>query len=132
MLLRISSKSIAAIRAHAAETPGVEVCGLLFGTVEAVERVQRCKNVADKPATRFEIDPAALIAAHKAERAGGAKLIGHYHSHTNGVCAPSETDRAEALDAGRYWLIIAGAEIGVWYVDTPHQFVECGIDAGEW
>jgi desampylase len=131
MLLRISSKSIAAIRAHAAETPGVEVCGLLFGTVEVVERVQRCANVADTPATRFEIDPAALIAAHKAERAGGAKLIGHYHSHPNGVCAPSEADRAEAHNAGQYWLIVAGAEIGVWCVEAPHRFVECGIDAGD-
>jgi desampylase len=132
MLLRISSKSIAAIRAHAAETPGVEVCGLLFGTVEVVERVQRCANVADTPATRFEIDPAALIAAHKAERAGGAKLIGHYHSHPNGVCAPSEADRAEAVDVGQYWLIIAGADIGLWYVEAPHQFAECGIDVREW
>ncbi len=130
MLLRISSKSIAAIRAHAAETPGVEVCGLLFGTVEAVERVQRCENVADRPTTRFEIDPAALIAAHKAERAGGAKLIGHYHSHPGGVCAPSEADRAEAFEAGQYWLIIAGAEMGLWYVEVPHHFAECGIDEG--
>jgi desampylase len=132
MLLRISSKSISAIRAHAAETPDVEVCGLLFGTVEAVEGVQRCKNVADTPATRFEIDPAALIAAHKAERAAGAKLIGHYHSHPNGVCAPSEADRAEASDVGRFWVIIAGAEVGVWYVEAPGQFVECGVDAGDW
>ena len=131
MLLRISSKSIAAIRAHAAETPDVEVCGLLFGTVEAAERVQRCANVADQPETRYEIDPAALIAAHKAERAGGAKLIGHYHSHPNGVCAPSEADIAEALDAGQFWLIIAGAEIELWHVGVPHHFVECGIDVGE-
>lgn len=131
MLLRISSKSIAAICAHATKTPDAEVCGLLFGTVEAVERVQRCKNVADQPETRFEIDPAALIAAHKAERAGGPKLIGHYHSHPGGVCAPSEADRAEALDAGQYWLIIAGAEIGLWHVAAPHQFVECEIDVRE-
>jgi desampylase len=100
--------------------------------VEAVETVQRCENVADTPATRFEIDPAALIEAHKAERAGGAKLIGHYHSHPNGMCVPSEADRAEALDAGQYWLIVAGAEIGVWYVEAPHSFEECGIDVGDW
>jgi desampylase len=128
MLLRISSKSIAAIRAHAAETPDAEVCGLLFGTMEAVERVQRCVNVASTPATRFEIDPAALIAAHKAQRAGGLKMIGHYHSHPNGLCAPSEADIANADAAGDYWLIIAGAEIGLWHVEAPHLFVECGID----
>jgi desampylase len=132
MLLRISSKSIAAIRAHTAETPGVEVCGLLFGTLEAVEAVQRCANVADTTATCFEIDPAALIAAHKAERAGGPKLIGHYHSHPNGACAPSATDTAAALDVGRYWLIVTGTQTGLWYVLAPHQFVECRIDAGDW
>jgi desampylase len=99
--------------------------------VEAVERVQRCANVADTPATRFEIDPAALIAAHKVERAGGAKLIGHYHSHPNSVCVPSEADRAEAVVVGQYWLIIAGGEIGMWYVEAQHHFVECGIDLGE-
>jgi desampylase len=131
MLLRISSKSITAIRAHAAETPDAEVCGLLFGTVEAVETVQRCANVADTPATRFEIDPAALIAAHKVERAGGARVIGHYHSHPNGVCAPSEADRAEALDAGQYWLIVAGTQTGLWYVLAPHQFAACGFEVSD-
>lgn len=128
MLVRISSKSIAAIRAHAAETPDVEVCGLLFGTAGHIETVQRCANVAATPATRFEIDPAALIAVHKAERAGGAKLIGHYHSHPNGACAPSETDRAEAVEAGRYWIIVGGGGIGVWYVEVPGQFVGCTLN----
>jgi desampylase len=127
MFVRISSESIAAIRAHAAETPDVEVCGLLFGSVEAVERVQRCANVAGNPATAFEIDPAALIAAHKAERAGGAKLIGHYHSHPNGVCAPSTVDASNADVVGQYWLIVAGDEVGMWYVRVPGQFVGCAL-----
>jgi desampylase len=131
MLLRISSKSIAAIRAHAAETPDAEVCGLLLGTVEAVETVQRCANVADTPATRFEIDPAALIAAHKVERAGGARVIGHYHSHPNGVRAPSAADAAAALDVGRYWLIVAGTQTGLWYVLAPHQFAACGFEVSD-
>jgi desampylase len=122
MFVRISSESIAAIRAHAAETPDLEVCGLLFGTVEVVKTVQRCANVSDTPATRFEIDPAALIAAHKAQRAGGARVIGHYHSHPNGACAPSAADANSADAVGRLWLIIAGDEIGLWYVTEPHQF----------
>jgi desampylase len=111
MFVRISSESIAAIRAHAAETPDVEVCGLLFGSVEAVERVERCANVSDTPATAFEIDPAALIAAHKAERAGGAKLIGHYHSHPGGACAPSACDQAAADEVAMLWVIVTQNEI---------------------
>jgi desampylase len=131
MFVRISSESIAAIRAHAAETPDVEVCGLLFGTVEAVERVQRCANVAGNPATAFEIDPAALIAAHKAERAGGARLIGHYHSHPNGARAPSAVDASNADVVGQYWLIVAGEHVGLWDVSAPHQFVGCGIEVSD-
>ena len=132
MFVHISSKSIAAIRAHAAKTPEIEVCGLLFGTAECINAAQPCANLSDTPATMFEIDPAALIAAHKAQRAGGAKRIGHYHSHPNGAYAPSEADRAEAFDVGRFWLIVAGDEIGMWYVSAPHHFVECGIDVGDW
>jgi desampylase len=100
--------------------------------VEAVEKVQRCANVAGNPATAFEIDPAALIAAHKTERAGGARLIGHYHSHPNGACAPSAVDASNADAVGQYWLIIAGGEIGMWYVSAPHQFVECVVEVRDW
>ena len=131
MFVHISSKSIAAIRAHAAKTPEIEVCGLLFGTAECINAVQPCANISDTPTTMFEIDPAALIAAHKAQRAGGAKLIGHYHSHPGGVCVPSATDAESADAAGQYWLIIAGAEIGLWYVTAPHVFVECAFAVGD-
>ena len=131
MFVHISSKSIAAIRAHAAKTPDIEVCGLLFGTADRISAAQPCANVSDTPATTFEIDPAALIAAHKAQRAGGAKLIGHYHSHPGGVCVPSATDAESAGAVGQYWLIIAEAEIGLWYVTAPQVFVECALEVSD-
>ena len=131
MLMHISSKSIAAIRAHAANTPEIEVCGLLFGTADRINAAQPCTNISDTPATMFEIDPAALIAAHKAQRAGGAKLIGHYHSHPGGVCSPSAKDAEGAVAVGQYWLIIAGPEIGLWYVTAPHVFAECAFVVGD-
>ena len=131
MFVHISSKSIAAIRAHAAETPEIEVCGLLFGTADGINAAQPCANISNTPATMFEIDPAALIAAHKAQRAGGAKLIGHYHSHPGGVCKPSAADAENADAAGQYWLIIAGAEIGLWYVAAPHVFAKCALMVGD-
>ena len=131
MLMHISSKSIAAIRAHAAKTPEIEVCGLLFGTAECINAAHPCGNISDTPTTMFEIDPAALIAAHKAQRAGGAKLIGHYHSHPGGVFSPSATDAESADAVGQYWLIIAGAEIGLWHVTAPHVFAECAVVVGD-
>ena len=131
MFVHISSKSIAAIRAHAAETPDIEVCGLLFGTADGINAAQPCANISDTPATVFEIDPAALITAHKAQRAGRAKLIGHYHSHPGGVCSPSATDAANADAVGQYWLIIGGTEIGLWHVTSPHVFAECAFVVGD-
>jgi proteasome lid subunit RPN8/RPN11 len=109
MGLRISRAVIDELIAHAAKTPDVEVCGLLFedGSIE------HCINVAEDPARAFEIDPTALITAHKAERAGGRKLIGCYHSHPNGVEEPSARDAAMAAE-GQIWLIVADAKVAAW------------------
>lgn len=101
--------------AHAAKSPDGEVCGLLFGSVEEVAAVQPTRNVAANPATAFEIDPAALIAAHKAARAGGPLLLGCYHSHPNGVGVPSATDCAQA-PAGDIWIIVAGGKLMAWWM----------------
>jgi desampylase len=128
MFVRISSESLSAIRAHAAETPDREVCGLLLGTVEAVEAVQRCANISDTPATAFEIDPATLIAAHKAERAGGARVIGHYHSHPNGVCAPSARD-AENAQIGQICIIVAGDQLSGWKAGVGGAFTPILFEA---
>jgi desampylase len=109
MGLRISRAVIDDLIARAAKTPNVEVCGLLF----ADGSVEHSVNVAPDPARAFEIDPAALIAAHKAERAGGRKLIGCYHSHPNGVGKPSDRDAAMATE-GQIWLIITDAKVAAW------------------
>ena len=39
---------------------------------------------------------------------------------------------AGALSSDAVNAAVSGAEIGLWYVEVPHQFMECGIDAGEW
>ncbi|WP_033925937.1 M67 family metallopeptidase [Sphingomonas sp. 35-24ZXX] len=114
MPVLLSSALHAQLLAHAAATHPVECCGLLLGSDGAIETVQACPNVADDPATGFEIDPATLIAAERAMRQGGKRLIGHYHSHPNGRSAPSPRDAASAAADGRLWLIIAGGEITAW------------------
>lgn len=113
MELAISRACLDEILAHAAEAPEHEVCGLLLGHGGVVEAVRRCRNVAADPARRFEIDPAALIAAHREARSGAPKLIGHYHSHPGGRPVPSACD-AEMADPGAFWLIVAGANIACW------------------
>jgi proteasome lid subunit RPN8/RPN11 len=114
MRVGISSAALQQIMAAAAASPDAEICGLLFGTSAAIERAEPCANVAAEPARAFEIDPAALIAAHKAMRDGGARLIGCYHSHPHGPARPSPRDAEAANPDGWLWLIAAGDEVTAW------------------
>src|SRR5215212_5127057 len=114
MLLTISRALLDEIGAHAAETPEREVCGLLLGTDARVERVMRCANVAPDARRHFEVDPAALLAAHRAARGGGPRPIGHYHSHPSAEPIPSAYDAAMA-DPGSYWIIVTGTDIRCWW-----------------
>lgn len=113
-MLEISSAALHHIIADAHADPARERCGLLFGDVDRVARAAPCANVAADPARMFEIDPAALFAALRAERMGGPTLVGHWHSHPSGDVRPSATDAAMATRDGKLWLIVAGDEIGVW------------------
>ncbi len=107
MTVRISSALLANILAHAAVDPAREACGLLFGAADEIVAISPAANLAADTAIAFEIDPAALFAAIRAERTGGPRLIGHYHSHPNGDASPSVRDAAAANLPGRLWLITA-------------------------
>jgi proteasome lid subunit RPN8/RPN11 len=98
-------------RAAAAASGALEACGLLLGTGERIETATIAANVAADPARRFEIDPAHLLAAHRAARGGGASIIGYWHSHPSGLVGPSATDAAMADPDGRVWAIVAGGAI---------------------
>jgi len=104
----IASELLDQIVTAAELSPDREVCGLLFGTADRIDRVEPCRNVAADPARRFEIDPAALLAAHRRARNGGPAVIGHYHSHPSGSAVPSPRDAADAAADGAVWLIVAG------------------------
>lgn len=101
----------------AAAAPDREICGLLFGTADRIDRAEAAANVADRPQDTFEIDPRALFAALRAERAGGERLIGHYHSHPNGSAIPSPRDLA-AAEPGKLWLILAGGVARLWILEN--------------
>lgn len=113
-LCRISSAILAAIRAEAAARAPLEACGLLFGSAAAIDGWSAARNVAEDPRCRFEIDPAALFAAHRAERGGGPVIAGYWHSHPSGDAAPSATDARMAAPDGKLWLIVAGATATLW------------------
>ncbi|WP_322963324.1 M67 family metallopeptidase [Sphingomonas fuzhouensis] len=114
MTVTISSDMLNVIRAAAAASPGAEVCGLLLGEGDMVVEARPCANVSDEPWHRFEIDPVALIAAHRAARGGGPAVIGHYHSHPSGLAQPSARDAADAAPDGTIWLIAGGQAVTAW------------------
>lgn len=110
----ISRAALADLRALAAAEPDREICGLLLGELASIGEIRPCANVSEAPETSFEIDPVALIAAHREARQGGAMPIGCYHSHPNGVAEPSSRDAASADASMPLWLIIAGDEVRAW------------------
>ncbi len=115
MAIAISSCVIELIHHAAAQAAPDEACGLLFGSAERIDRASVAANVALDPRRHFEIDPAALFAALRAERAGGEHIVGHWHSHPGGDARPSVTDAAMAVGDGRLWLIAAGGALRLWH-----------------
>lgn len=114
MALEVTSEVIATLLRRAAEAAPAECCGLLLGRGERIDCAMAAANIAADPLRHFEVDPAALIAAHRAARAGGPELIGYYHSHPQGHPLPSATDCAHASGDGRVWAIVASGEVGFW------------------
>jgi proteasome lid subunit RPN8/RPN11 len=114
MRVRISRCVVELIQRAAAAAAPREACGLLFGADDAITACQLAENVSEMPERMFEIDPAALLPALKAERRGGAKIVGYWHSHPSGDAHPSATDATMAAPDGKLWLIVAGEKVGLW------------------
>jgi proteasome lid subunit RPN8/RPN11 len=114
MRIAISRSVLIGIRRFSADAAPQEACGLLFGEGEAITGFQAAENVAESPETRFEIDPRALFAALKAERAGGPRIAGYWHSHPSGDATPSATDAAMAMADGKLWVIVSGDQVTAW------------------
>ena len=126
MTLIISTALLDDIRTFARNSAPHECCGLLLGDFESVSKCARvmqlrpATNIAAQPLHRFEIDPAVLIAAHRAARDGGPAIIGHYHSHPSGLALPSAVDAAMAQRDGEVWIIVGGdGAITAWRAVMP-------------
>jgi proteasome lid subunit RPN8/RPN11 len=116
--LEVAREALNAMLAAAAAAHPHEACGILLGQGTHIAEARETANIHPAPATHFEIDPQALIDAHRAARAGvaggGPQVVGYFHSHPAGPAAPSETDRAMAAGDGRVWAIIAGEDLRFW------------------
>jgi proteasome lid subunit RPN8/RPN11 len=114
MKVRVSRSVLIGIQRISAEVAPREACGLLFGAPDRITDWQAVENVAEEPERHFEIEPGALFAALRAERAGGPKIAGYWHSHPSGDVTPSVTDAAMAQPDGKLWLIVAQGGETLW------------------
>ena len=114
MTLELSSDVMHAMLAHAGEAHPLECCGILFGAGDRIDGCAPAANVHGDPQTHFEIDPQALVDAHRAAREGGKPVAGYYHSHPNGLPRPSARDVALAAGDGAIWAIIAAGRVTLW------------------
>ncbi len=113
--MAIASTALVSILDHARRATPAEACGIVFGDL-GIDTAEAAANVAEHKERAFEIDPAALLRAHRTARAEGRKVLGWYHSHPNGSTEPSATDAARAVEDGRLWLIAAGGTVAAWRV----------------
>lgn len=115
MTVQLTSALKEALVAQAEAVAPHECCGLLLGAGQIITAIQPARNVHCHPATYFEIDPATVVAAHRAARAGGPQVLGYYHSHPAGPPEPSLTDRTMAVQDNKVWAIVGRGE-GGWTV----------------
>jgi proteasome lid subunit RPN8/RPN11 len=122
MDIDVTSRALAAMLAAAGAAHPREACGILLGKRGRITAARQTRNVHPQPETHFEIDPQALIEAHRAARDGNPQVIGYFHSHPTGEPVPSATDRSMAAGDGRVWAIIGGDEVRFWQ-DGEQGFV---------
>ena len=114
MAIELTRALLDQLLAEAAAAHPRECCGLLLGRGDRIDDIRACANVHLSPERHFDLDPAALIEAHRASRLGGPEVLGYYHSHPAGPPEPSATDRSNATGDGRAWAIVGQGRVGWW------------------
>ncbi|MBC7521441.1 MAG: M67 family metallopeptidase [Sandarakinorhabdus sp.] len=115
-MVAIASGLLQSLVDAAARAAPHEACGLLLGQPGRIDAMVPADNVAAHPDRSFEIDPATLLRTHREARGRGQRVVGHYHSHPNGVGEPSLRDAAAAIENDQIWLVIAAGAVSGWRV----------------
>ncbi len=118
MGVAVTSAALEAMRVAARAAYPREACGILLGERlgedARISEARETANVHPRAHSHFEIDPQALIDAHREERCGGSGVLGYFHSHPGGPAEPSATDRAMAAHDGRIWAIVGAGGVCFW------------------
>src|SRR3546814_383617 len=86
-----------------------ECCGWGGGAGVNVTRIWAAAHLDPAP-DRFELDPAVHLRVQRELRGTAERVIGHYHSHPNGLAEPSAVDLAAAAHDPRMLWLIAGCD----------------------
>jgi len=109
--VRIDPDAASTIQRAAERAYPNEACGLLIGCSEEggwrVTQAVAGANVHSEPHHRFEVDPRLVFDWMRRLRGGPEVLIGHFHSHPDGLAEPSAIDRDSAYDEHAIWVIAA-------------------------
>jgi proteasome lid subunit RPN8/RPN11 len=107
--VRITSRALQEVHAHAAEGYPYEICGMLIGQRGSglVTEARRARNViVDRARDRYEIDPRDQIRVQRECDDNGYEILGYYHSHPDHPAQASVTDAARSW-AGPVYLIVS-------------------------
>lgn len=116
--------------AHARTGNPEEVCGILAGHEDQVERVFRVNNTADevaedrdvfrdrntgapargRKAVHYYMDPRDQLRVYNEIDVLGLDVVGYYHSHTHTEARPSPTDIRLANDLAAYYVLVSLVE----------------------
>ena len=143
MAIKLLSKHLQTIIAHAESTYPEECCGIILGkmdnTGKTVVEVWQTENawsaetddyadaeVVTSKRRRFAIAPLDLLKAQKAAREYQLNVVGFFHSHPDYPAIPSECDRAYAWQEYSYIIVSVeqgkASDISSWCLDDTHQF----------
>ena len=130
MKLRVSRSAMDRMVSEANRAGLDECCGILLGDSGLIAHARSADNVAEDRRCRFEIDPQALIDAHRDARCGGPQIAGYYHSHPGGAAEPSAVDRASGAGDGMIWAIVGKNGVAFWR-DEEAGFVPLSYEVEE-
>ncbi len=133
--IALTLEHLATLRRVAEDAFPNECCGLLVGSGAPTITIQELvpvANVAAQSEARFEVDPQAQFDLLRRLRGSGLRIVGHYHSHPNGVAELSRQDLAMANDPAAVWLLVPvrASEAGApraYVCPTPERAEPIGI-----
>ncbi len=134
---------------HARQGDPDEVCGMLAGHGDQIERVFPIRNTADEVTADFGVfrdretgvatggrrpghyymDPKDQLRVYNEIDRLELDLIGYYHSHTHTEARPSPTDVRLATDLTAYYVLVSLTDqpaVRAWRIEKTDPMAESG------